>query len=384
MPKARFGLKVIDCMQENLKTPNTELPDSLETPDESVLDQFSWRRLIWPVLIAVAALAYAVYQMLQEGINPITDVNWTSRVFGMIGLGFLCMFLRDFGYIWRMRLLTDQKLTWRSAIEVTLLWEFSSAVSPSIVGGSALAIFMLIKEKISAGRSTAIVFITIFLDEVFYLAILPVCLLVVNYADIFAPLENATSVFGTGMVVGFWIAYCILFSYTTFLAFALFIRPEATSRLLKRVFRTRLLKRWEEGGARTADELLISSREFRAKDFRYWFKAGLATCFAWFGRYLVVNCLLAAFAIGLGYGDHLVAFARQAIMFVVMLISPTPGSSGVAEEMFALMLRDYTEFIRLISVMWRGITYYPYLLLGVPLLPIWFRRVSRRSKSKAE
>lgn len=368
-------------MEENIKAPDTQdpaLPDTIEVPNESVLDQFSWRKLIWPVLIALAALAYAIYQMMQEGINPITDVDWTGRVFAMIGLGFFCMLMRDFGYIWRMRILTDKKLTWRSAIEVTLLWEFSSAVSPSIVGGSALAIFMLIREKISAGRSTAIVFITIFLDEVFYLAILPICLLVVNYAEIFAPLKDATSVFGTGMVVGFWIAYSILFAYTTFLAFALFIRPEATSRLLKRVFRTRLLRRWEEGGVRTADELLISAREFKAKSFSYWFKAGLSTCFAWFGRYLVVNCLLAAFAIGMGYGDHLVAFARQAIMFVVMLISPTPGSSGVAEEMFTLMLSDYTDLVRLLSVLWRGITYYPYLLLGVPLLPIWYRRVSRK------
>ncbi|MFK7924262.1 MAG: YbhN family protein, partial [Bacteroidia bacterium] len=344
-----------------------------------VLDQFSWKKLIWPVLIAIAALAYAIYQLLQEGINPIRDISWTGRVFAMIGLGFLCMLMRDFGYIWRMRILTDKKLIWRSAIEVTLLWEFSSAVSPSIVGGSALAIFMLIKEKISAGRSTAIVFITIFLDEVFYLAILPVCLLAVSYAEIFGPLGDATSVFGTGMVVGFWIAYAILFGYTTFLAFALFIRPQATTRLMKRAFGSRLLKRWEEGGVRTADELLISAREFKAKNFSYWLKAGFATCLAWFGRYLVVNCLLAAFAIGMGYGDHLVAFARQAIMFVVMLISPTPGSSGVAEEMFTLMLSDYTEFIRLLSVMWRGITYYPYLLLGVPLLPIWYRRVSKKS-----
>lgn len=358
-----------------------ETPIQLETPDEGVLQQFGWRKLIWPVLIGVAALIYAIYQIRREGINPITDIPWTGRVVGMIGLGFCCMLLRDFGYIWRMRILTDKKLSWKAAIQVTLLWEFSSAVSPSVVGGSALAIFMLIREKISAGRSTAIVFITIFLDELFYIIILPVSLIIVDHTQIFAPLENGQSVLGTGIVVGFWIAYATLVSYTTFLAFALFIKPEATSRMLRWLFRTRLLRRWQEGGERTAAELLVSAREFRTKKLTYWLKAWFATCFAWLGRYLVVNCLLAAFVIGLSFSDHLVSFARQAVMFIVMLLSPTPGSSGIAEEMFKLLLSDYSGLITVIVVLWRGITYYPYLFLGVPLLPIWFRRVSRQKST---
>jgi uncharacterized protein (TIRG00374 family) len=368
-------------MEEKTKKPEKAIPEPVGVApgtDQQVLKQFGWKRLTIPVIIAVVVLIYAVYQIRQEGINPLTDIEWTGWVLGMIALGFACMFMRDFGYIWRMRILTDKKLSWKSAFQVTLLWEFSSAISPSVVGGSALAIFMLIKEKISAGRTTAIVFITIFLDELFYILILPISLLAVDQAQIFEPLEAGESILGTSLMVGFWIAYAVLVAYTTFLAFALFIRPDQTSRLLRRLFRTRLLRRWETGGAKTADELLISAREFRTKSFRYWLKAWFATCFAWFGRYLVVNCLLAAFVLGLGFSEHLISFARQAVMFVVMIVSPTPGSSGVAEEMFKLLLSDYSGLITVIVVLWRGITYYPYLFLGVPLLPIWYRRVLKK------
>lgn len=357
----------------------TESP-GIETPGAEVMQQFGWKRLIWPILIGLAVLGYAIYQMLQEGINPITDIEWNAWVLGMILLGFGCMFMRDFGYMWRMRILTDYQLNWKAAFQVTLLWEFASAVSPSVVGGSALAIYMLIKEKISAGRTTAIVFITIFLDELFYIIILPVSLIVVKNSDIFAPLGDSTSLLGTSLMVGFWIAYGILVGYTLFLAFALFIRPDATSRLLRKLFNTRLLKRWKDGGEKTATELLISAKEFRTKSVTYWLKAWFATCFAWFGRYLVVNCLLAAFVLGLSFSDHLISFARQAVMFIVMILSPTPGSSGIAEEMFKLMLGDYTTLIPIIVVLWRLITYYPYLFIGVPLLPIWYRRVSKQSQ----
>lgn len=373
-------------MEEHNKHPQKiveESPLTVDVPNEEVLQQFGWKRLIWPILIGLAVLVYAIYQIRQEGINPITDIKWSGWVLSMLALGFACMLLRDFGYIWRMRILTDKQLSWKSAFQVTLLWEFSSAVSPSVVGGSALAIFMLIKEKISAGRSTAIVFITIFLDELFYIIILPIALLVVDQTAIFEPLEAGNSILGTGIVVGFWIAYGILVGYTLFLAFGLFIRPDATSRLLRNLFRTRLLRRWEEGGRKTADELLLSAREFRSRPINYWLRAWLATCLAWLGRYLVVNCLLAAFVMGLSFSDHLISFARQAVMFIVMILSPTPGSSGIAEEMFKLMLSDYTVYITVIVVLWRGITYYPYLFLGVPLLPIWFRRVSRKKSSSS-
>jgi uncharacterized protein (TIRG00374 family) len=341
-----------------------------------ILEQLRPSRLLWPLLIGVAVMGYAIYQIRQEGINPFNEITWSGSVLGWILLGFGVMIIRDIGYIWRMRILTDGKLSLRSAIEVTLLWEFASTLTPSVVGGSAVAIFMLMKEKITAGRSTAIVFVTIFLDEVFYLVMLPLVLLMVGQADTFGPVNDDSGAFGMGLIISFWIAYGVIFAYTVFLAFALFIRPKGTSRTFKRLFSTRLLKRWQRPGFRMANDLLVSAEEFKRKNFGYWLRAGLATFFAWMGRYLVLNCVLAAFSV-LTFYEHLVAFGRQAIMFVVMIVSPTPGSSGIAESLFASLFSEFTpEGLELIlATIWRIISYYPYLLIGVFLLPRWLNRV---------
>ncbi|MGB3585471.1 MAG: TIGR00374 family protein, partial [Tunicatimonas sp.] len=53
-----------------------------------------------------------------------------------------------------------------------------------------------------------------------------------------------------------------------------------------------------------------------------------------------------------------------------------PGSSGTAEfffnQFFYEFLGDYTIVT---NILWRMLTYYPYLLLGAIFLPRWIKRV---------
>ena len=350
----------------------------MQNERQEVLKQFKLSRMIWPLLIGVGVLAYALWDLSKTDldIEQIMSYTTTSKVVKWLGLGFLVMIIRDVGYIWRMRILTDGKLNLRSAFEVTLLWEFASALTPSVVGGSALAIFMLVKEKISLGRSTAIVFITIFLDEIFYLMMLPLVLIAVGQDVVFGPVNGDGSAFGTGLIVSFWIAYGVIFAYTVFLAFAIFVRPEGTSRIFKKLFKTRLFKRWEHRGEKMANDLLTASHEFRSKPFVYWIKAYGATFMAWMGRYLVLNCVLSAFT-DLNLYEHTVAFARQAIMFVVMIVSPTPGSSGIAETVFEALFTEFSPvgLVLMLAIIWRLISYYPYVFIGIPLINRWTARV---------
>lgn len=360
--------------------------------NSDLLSRFKITQVIWPVLIGIfATIGYIVYKDFVSGDGEIWDaissVEWTLNSFFWVFMGFLMMFIRDIGYIWRMWILTDKKLSIRAAFEVTLLWEFFSALSPSVVGGSAFAIYMLIKEKISAGKSTAIIFIAIFLDEVFYLLVLPPILFLIGPDQIFDPIRDLGSYSGEGLVMGFWVAYGAIFVYTVFLAMALFVRPHGTHRVIKKLSMTRLFKRWNRKIIRLADELLNSSHEFKSKSWTYWLWAWIATLMAWMGRYLVLNCVIAAFALSnLGLMDHILAFARQAVMFVFMLVSPTPGSSGIAEVMFTNMLEDLTPpgLGIALAALWRLITYYPYLLIGFILLPRWTGRVFGEKKKLVE
>ena len=75
--------------------------------------------------------------------------------------------------------------------------------------------------------------------------------------------------------------------------------------------------------------------------------------------------------------NHLLVFGRQLILWVVMSISPTPGGSGVSEYAFKEYYSDFfssNSTIIFITLIWRLISYYLYLFLGVLLIPNWIKR----------
>jgi uncharacterized protein (TIRG00374 family) len=61
-------------------------------------------------------------------------------------------------------------------------------------------------------------------------------------------------------------------------------------------------------------------------------------------------------------------------MWVAMLISPTPGGSGIAEIMFSRYLGEFIPLVGFavaLALLWRLVTYYPYLVIGAIVVPKW-------------
>jgi uncharacterized membrane protein YbhN (UPF0104 family) len=76
---------------------------------------------------------------------------------------------------------------------------------------------------------------------------------------------------------------------------------------------------------------------------------------------------------------HAAVLARQLVMWVILLISPTPGSTGIAEILLPAFIGDLTGlgYLALVAVIWRGVTYFPYLFAGALVLPGWLGRTAR-------
>ena len=110
--------------------------------------------ILLPVLIGLSVVGWLFYREF----NPelFSDIHFSWRLVGGLLLAILFMFGRDGGLMWRFRFITDRELTWRQAFRVNMLCEFTSAVTPSAVGGSSLIVLFLNKEGINAGRSTAL------------------------------------------------------------------------------------------------------------------------------------------------------------------------------------------------------------------------------------
>jgi uncharacterized protein (TIRG00374 family) len=75
--------------------------------------------------------------------------------------------------------------------------------------------------------------------------------------------------------------------------------------------------------------------------------------------------------------DQATIFARGMAMHAIEAFSPTPGAAGVVELLFGGFFSDYVPLgiSVVIVLLWRLMGYYSYLLAGVIVIPIWFRKL---------
>ncbi len=344
-----------------------------------ILNMFAFRRIIIPVVIGLFVIIYMIAGDLSHSDLASLRWKWYSYVFLFFAL--LMMVLRDLSYMYRIRLLTGEELSWRRSFEVIMLWEFASSVTPSVVGGSAIAIFILSKEKLGTGRSTAIVVVTAMLDELFYIVMVPVVFVIAGYSRV-AVAGSDLLVFGhsiSSMNV-FFIGYGFIVSLTLFLAFGIFFNPGGFKWLLLKLTSLKILAKFRDGAVKTGDQVILTAETLKGNNLWFWLKAFGATVLSWTARFWVVNFLIMAFTGPILLGDNFLIYARQLLMWVIMLISPTPGGSGIAEYFFPIFLREFIagpsgDLTTLVAFSWRIISYYPYLVIGAIVLPLWLRRV---------
>lgn len=311
-------------------------------------------------------------QTIQDSLAGIT---WDSKSYFWIFAAFLFMVSRDFFYIVRIRILTKNQLNWKAATYVILLWEFASALSPGVVGGAAVAMFILNRETIPFGKATAIVIVTAFMDNLFYVVMIPLVFLFISGQTLF-PSGDAGTTFITWW---FWGGFSIILFVCLLLYFTIFWYPKLATRVLLLVFSLPFIKRWKFIAAEWGKDIETASKEFKKETKSYWLKTFGATFLSWISRYLVINAILNAF-LDLGFIDNIIVLGKQLVLWLFMLVSPTPGGSGVAEYAFGELLASFSSSMLLLSglaILWRLISYFPYLFIGAFLLPSWIRRTQR-------
>lgn len=308
-------------------------------------------------------------------------INWTVYTALWVVLACSMMVLKVAMYMYRIRSLTDKELSWKQAFNVIAVWEFASSLTPGVVGGAALAMFILNREKIALGKATAMVMITTMFDNLFFLLAIPIVYFLIGQSTFFPPIDGK-EMFGLefGVEGLFWLAYGFVFFFFMFLFVGLLIKPVMVKNALKSVFSIPFLRRWKQKALKTGEEIELASNALKGKSFSYWFKPFLATTIAWTGRFMVVNFIIQGF-VSTSLADHFKLYARELGMWIIMLVSPTPGGSGVAEYSFTVFLGEFIPVGTAIvfAILWRLISYYPYLFLGSMVLPRWISRTGKRT-----
>lgn len=343
------------------------MTENEQKPEVALASLKSWK-IILPIVIGLGATAWLFAREYEPGLFSAFDFGPASAIFFIMAA--LFMLGRDIGYMIRIRILSDGELGWFAAFRIIMLWEFSSAVTPSAVGGTSVALFFVNREGISAGRSTGIVMITSFLDELYFAIFFPLVIWLIGYENIFG-LEGSLAHTLTGVA---WTGYSIKVAYILILSYGLFVNPRGLKWLLLTIFRLPIIRRWREKMNEVGDDIVATAKYFKHWPKREWLKAFLATALSWTSRYWVVNALILAFfgLSHLGLMEHFIVFGKQLVMWIMMLVMPTPGGAGFAEYVFQEFLSDYIPVGAIaLAFCWRLVSYYPYLIIGVILLPRW-------------
>ncbi|TNE73793.1 flippase-like domain-containing protein [bacterium] len=272
-------------------------------------------------------------------------------------IALIVSFLRVWFSAAKFRHLTEKELTWAAAFRIVLVWDFTSAVSPSTVGGAPMGLYAMSKEKINLGKATAITLYGVLLDQIWFAIAIPFLVLAGFFYDVIP--DNAGWAGETVMMI----IYLLLLAYAGLLAYSVLRNPALLKTAVNKLFKLPILNRFKDKVAKDAEELERSSYELREKKKGFVLYAFFLSCMSWIARIALPVIVILSF----GPSDVILSFLRSFALNLAGLFIPTPGGSGGFEGLFAMFLGTIMPragFLALAIFMWRLISYYISIGLG--------------------
>lgn len=341
----------------------------------SILHEVKVSKVILPTILGVGVVLWLMYTQLE--IHQLENIQSNASTLFWITAACLVYVVRHLFYAWRLRLLSGYYFSWWKAIELIVIWEFSSAVSPTSVGGSGVAFFFLSQEKLSGGKTVSLVLYSIVLDTFFFLLSLPLFYLIFGPKVIRPDMAAFADLDGYGWT--FLLSLLGMAVYGSLFYYGVFINPRIVKRFLLLLSKIPLWKKMKDNLRKTAMDVVVASSDLKHQSVLFHMQAIVATAGAWITRFVAINFLIMALVnnLSLSWYDQGLLLGRGEVMHVITTFSPTPGGAGIAEYLFGGFYSDYIPagIASIIALVWRLVTYYPYLLAGAIVIPIWIKKL---------
>ncbi|HAC14365.1 MAG TPA: TIGR00374 family protein [Bacteroidetes bacterium] len=270
----------------------------------------------------------------------------------------------------KMRYLADKELTWMGAIRVILTWDFASAITPSTIGGAPVATYAMKRENISLGKSGAITLYGVLLDQLFYVLVIPFLIIAGFYIEV---IPEGLGFVGSGAM---FLVYAILLAYAFVLAYGLLVNPNSLRRVAGFVFKLPFLNRLKDKVDSELDTLVSFSSKISSKPKSFLFNAFLISTLAWLAKIALPTIVVLSFLPANEFLSLMRSFAMNFAGFFV----PTPGGSGGMEGLFVVFqgpLFDRTVFIGISVFVWRVLTYYLSIGLGMMVMTWYMKPINQ-------
>lgn len=338
-----------------------------------------WKLLI-PLTIGIGASVYLITKM---DLAALQAVSFSQKMFIGLLLGALTVIGRDAAFMYKIRLSTGERMTWKKTFQTITMWEFCACITPK-VSEAPFVLFVLKHSGLTYGKSVAVLMLNAFFDNMAFIVCWSALYLllgnqILTFTYACPDLADSPVLQAVRGFAGYaWIGYFLILGACIFLGTALFIMPHATKKFFHRLAKLPVLKRFETGLAELGDEVEITAREFKGKPTSFWVKMSIATFINWISRYLLAVALLYAFSVT--DFNFLIALSRQYVLWIFTGIPTTPGATGVAELSFVALNCEFTPpgLSAAVALVWRLYSYYLYIAVGLLILPRWARQLASR------
>lgn len=373
-------------------------------------------KIILPIVLGLGLVAY----MLIANFNAeeFKKINMTAHTYFWIAMAAAFVCIRHFCYMIRLRVITEGQFSWRKCFDLIVIWEFSSALTPTSVGGSAVSMFVISREQgMTAGRTVMIVLYTVVVDTFFFLTMLLIFFGIFGARAIFPECNSLSDLLNHNWAKAFLGAYAFMFIYGSVVFYGVLVNGNALRRFLMALFSLPLLNRFKKGIESFTGDMVAASSQMGGKGWKFHLGAIGATAGAWMSRFMVLNCLILAFVTfsdnptvkehydklminELDYNivtQQVFIYAREQAMYVLMAVIPSPGAAGGAEFAFLAFHADYLPAPQLvdgkeviptlsiiISTIWRLLTFYSYLIFGAIVVPRWVASLVAKPAPEAD
>ena len=325
--------------------------------------------LIWPILLSLLVLliiGMVNYQpgslrSVREALNP-----W------ILLLAPLVLILRVVIGGFRLRFISHGQLDLKQGLRGQLLWDFSSNVTPSTVGGAPLAaVFIARDSRVPIGEITAVMLFAMLLDQIWFTLAITSLLVASLFLDLYPAAIGK---------VGSWVFTLYFFgvlAWTSLFAYATMVRPRVLEVLIEKLFSLRWLKRFKARAMAEMSYLRDRTMQIRAESIGFFLKGFLYSSCVWLCRYL--SLLLVVWSVYAAL-PKLLFFFRTVAMMMGALVIPTPGGSGGLEGMYALFFNPIIPkgTVAPTLLVWRFLAYYVPTAIGVALSAQVVRRAIAR------
>ena len=265
----------------------------------------------------------------------------------------------------------DVEISFWTSTKIVIANLFLAGITPSMAGGEPVRIYLLNKEGMSIGGSTAAVLGERLIDAFFILLVVPFGFFI--YKD-----KLSSGYLSSGLWIGVivFILLIILFIFAILKpekvkSFLIYLNKKLNRILKKQESENKIIKKIRD----EVDNFHNSMTCFVGERKKALFIAGILTVLFWSTGFMIPSMIF----LGLGLPPFFIeSYAAQILLLVIIMMPTTPGSTGVAELSIAGLYGVLigSTLLGVFIVLYRFISYHMNLIAGAIFQYRIFRSVA--------